>query len=792
MFLTMTTRTLTRIALLAIAFTGVSERGYASDESSGEDPVFWSDPRGVILSLDGMGDDLDLVRLGELRDQYEAGMAALDDGRWEDAAANLDGVAEELAIPAVLHGSAVAHFQMEHYAHARQLLEISLAVDPQDERVNNLLGLVLGALGYPEDALPYLQRCLELSAASGNKAFEAFSMLNLAQMELELGRPEAARALAEDALAIGQQKRYGNVIAVSRNSLGNVALYLGDLKGAEKQYRKSMQVERRGRGNEDKGAILNNLANVMSGRGELEAARELLVEALEESRSAGHRAQEGGVLVTLAGLEHRMGDATSAQQRLTGALTIFDDLELQRGRAEVRLQQARIARAEELALEADEFLELARIALRDLSLPQMAAQLDLLSCEVSLDRGDPGAAAKAAEAAGDWFRGAERPVDTAGAFLCWADARAEQGGHEDARGGYAEAIEALEGTEGGARLADAHQRSGLFEIRHGDVDEGGRRLEMAGLFLREAGRSRELAIARNLEGYALHQRERTGLALVAFEKAARAADEVDDPELSDRIRGNRIQMLVLLDRHAEARRLAEVGGAEGDLSLVDRAEAQATFRQALDAMDAERWDDAAGALQRTLALLPEGDEQIRPAAHANLRMIEHRRGLDALEGGDLATATRHLEAALDQLIQRPDAAAEARLLHDLALVRIELEDRERATSLLRQAQASAVAAGDPALERSVQFQLGLVLLEEDPGAAREALNRALALAAGAGDELEAASRYNLGILLYRLGEYRASHDALEASREIYRALGRGDQVGIIEGYLEEFPDLDEP
>lgn len=777
---------------LFLAGLSVAVSAGASEESSGEDPVFWSDPRGVVFSLDGVGDDLDLVRLGQLRDRYEAGMAHLNGGRWEEAAVDLEGVAEELAIPAVLHGAAVAHFQLEHYAHARQLLEMSVAVDPEDERANNLLGLVLGALGRPADALPYLQRCWELSGASGNAAFEAFAMLNLAQMELELGHPEQARKLAEDALAIGQQRRYGNVIAVARNSLGNVALYLGDLKGAEKQYRKSMQVERRGRGNEDKGAILNNLANVLSGRGEIEAARELLVEALAECRSAGHRAQEGGVLVTLAGLEHRMGQGQTAQEHLEQALAIFDDLELQRGRAEVRLQQARIARGEERPRAADEFLELARIALRDLALPQLVAQLDLVACEVNLDRGDPGAAAAAGEAAGAWFRGADRPVDGAGATLCWADARAAMGGLEDARGGYQSAVEILQGTDGGARLADARQRSGLFELRHGDVDEGGRRLDLAAAWLEDAGRHRELAIARNLEGYALHQRELTGLALTAFERASGAAAEAEDAELISRIRGNRIQMLVLLDRHAEARRLAEQGGDPGDISLVALAEAQLGFRQALDAMDAERWEDASEALQRVLALLPADDEQVRPSAQANLRMVEHRRGLDALERGDLAAAIGHLEAAMDQLSHAEDPATEARLLHDLAVVRLELQDLERAATLLRQAMTSAVAADDADLQRSVQFQLGLVLLEEDPGAAEVALRSCLTLADGATDELAAATRYNLGILLYRGGEYRASFDSLAASREIYRALGREDQVAIIDGYLEEFPPLDDP
>jgi tetratricopeptide (TPR) repeat protein len=208
-------------------------------------------------------------------------------------------------------------------------------------------------------------------------------------------------------------------------------------------------------------------------------------------------------------------------------------------------------------------------------------------------------------------------------------------------------------------------------------------------------------------------------------------------------------------------------------------------------MEAERWPEAAAAMTDALAQLPADDEQVRPAAHANLRMIEHHRGLLALERGELDAAMEHLERAIDQLAAAGDAAAEARLLHDLAVVRIELEDLERARVYLAQALPAAEASGDRDLLRAVHFQTGLALLEIDPGSAMVALHNALAVDPAAADELSAACRYNLGILLYRDGAHAESRRALEESRELYRALGRSEQVALIDEYLEEFEALEE-
>ncbi len=778
------------LALVIAAACALALPAQAAEEA-GEDPVFWSDPRGVIFSLEGAAEELDLVRLGQLREQFDEGMAHLDAGRWAEAGEALEAVAQELPVPAVLHAAAVAHFQQEHYHRSRQLLEISLGAEPDDLRTHNLLGLVLGSLGLPGEALPHLIASRELARTEGNAAFEAFAMLNLAQMYLELGEPAEAEGLAGEALAVGKARRYGNVTAVARNTLGNLALYRGDLKGAEREYRKSMQVERRGRGNEDRGALLNNLATVEAGRGRLGEARDLLLEAVDESRRVAHRAQEGGILVTLAGLEHRLGMGDEAAGRLDEALAIFDDLDLPRGRVEVRLQQARIARAQGLAGDADGYLELARIALRDIAMPQLTAEVDLLTCEVLLDRGDPAAAAPAGDAARAWFDDAERPVDAAGARLCWAEAQAAGGDVAGASRAFDEALGTLEGTDDATRLADARQRSGLFELRHGDAGLGEERLDAAATWLAGEGRHRDLAVARNLEGYELSQRGHADRALRAFEQGETAAVEAADAELQRMARGNRVQMLVQLGRLDEAAGLAGKDGDPDVLRRIALAQGQLAFEEGLAEMEAERWAEAAAAMTRALGHLPGDDQQVRPSAHANLRMIEHHRGLLALDRGDLERAMEHMELAMDQLAHAGDAASEARLLHDLAVVRLELEDLERARAFLAQALPAAVASGDRDLERAVRFQTGLALLDHDPAAALESLRAALAIDPAAADELNAACRYNLGILLYRDGDHGASRKAFEESRELYRALGRADQVAVIDGYLEEFEALEE-
>ena len=779
-----------RIALLCFAAAAVAVTAQAAEDAGADDQVFWSDPRGIILPM-GEG-ELDMVRLGQLREQYERGMAHLEAGAWAEAAEDLEAVAAELPVPEVLLGTAMAHFQLEHYGRAEQLLSLAVGDAPADVRVANLLGLALSAQGRAGEAVPELERCMNLAEATGNRAFEAYAMLNLAQAQLDLGAPRRAAELAADALEIGRGRRYGNVIAAAQNALGNVALYRGDSREAERYYRKSMQVERRGRGNDDRAAVLNNLANVRAARGDLAEARDLLEEAVSVAREAGRRTQQGGILVTLAGLEQQLGATPTAEACLAEALDIFEELDLDRGIVEVRLQQARVARAGHHTSAALDLLEMARVGSRTLTLPQLSAEMDLLEAELLLDVGDFPAAALAAERAASWFEATEQARRGARARLAWAEAREAIGDESAADEGYGRALEVLEGGDDQALISDARQRYGLCLLRRGEVERGAPLLAGSLSWMERQGRYDMMAQALNLAGAAYAEIGDLDSALESFEAAGGAAALAGRDDLLTLARTNQLSVLSRLGRWDEA---ADLAGPDADaavLGVIQLGRASVLFDEGLAAMDAEQWDRAVDRLQAVLVAAPGDDRTLRVPAHANLRMIEHHLGLACMDAGDLPGAADHLERALEHVSHEQNAASEARLLKDLALLRFELGDVDRAARLMEQAQTAASASGDDEVVRTTTFHTGLVLMESEPEIARTSLAQVISAHPDAADELAAAAHYNLGILLFRAGEIEASRQALIDARTLYEQHGRADQVDQIDGYLEDFPVPEAP
>lgn len=772
--------------VLVIAVAAGPRPCSAVEEVQEEDGVFWSDPRGIILPIDE--GELDLVRLGELREQYVLGMAELEAGRWKGAVEILEAVAAEIPAPEVLLSAAVAHFQMEQYTRAEELLGHALAATSEDVRCNNLMGLVLSAQGRPTEAQPYLLICHDRAVADGNDAFAAYAMLNLAQIELDLGHPDRGEELAQGALDIGKRKRFGNVTAASHNTLGNVALYRGEMKAAEKYYRKSSGVERRGRGNEDRAAVLNNLANVLAAKGELAGARDLLLEAVDAAREAGRTTQEGGILVTLAGIEHQLGNDAAVDPMLDDALELFRRLELDRGIAEVRLQQARVSRGRQRYREALERVEMGRLALDGLTLPRLVAELDLLEAELLLDTGDLTAAAERAGAARKWFAAAQQPALEAGAAIAWAEASARSASTDDAVAGFEHALTVLDACDDPARLADARQRYGLYLLSRGEVDRGLKLVEASLAWMVEVRRDDLAAQTHNLAGAALVEAGALEAALGSFEAGQSAAARSGDPTVEALCRSNRIRVLAQLDRWDEALEAAGPEPSPEHLELVESGRARAAFHAGLDAMDGEDWSAASMHMGQVLERAPEGEETLRIAAHANLRMIAHHQGREALQQGDYPAAAEHLIEALEHVGFEEDPLAEARLLEDMGLLKFELQDTQAALGFLEQALAAAEASGDDPLRRTVHFHLGLVCMETDEARALSELHNAIATRPAAADELAAASHYNLGILQYRLELYADARTSLEHALELYQALGAAPQAQQIREYLDEFPD----
>ena len=84
-------------------------------------------------------------------------------------------------------------------------------------------------------------------------------------------------------------------------------------------------------------AALNNKARVLAAEGELATAIDLVTEAVGLAESTGHRHREAALRNHLADLHHRAGNAEEARHALTGAVTIFADIDTEAREPEVWL-----------------------------------------------------------------------------------------------------------------------------------------------------------------------------------------------------------------------------------------------------------------------------------------------------------------------------------------------------------------------------------------------------------------------------------------------------------------------
>lgn len=74
-------------------------------------------------------------------------------------------------------------------------------------------------------------------------------------------------------------------------------------------------------------AVLNNKADLLARAGQLDEAAELVSEGIELARRFGYLHQEAALLNHLADIHHRLGNREQAEEALTGAVTIFANID---------------------------------------------------------------------------------------------------------------------------------------------------------------------------------------------------------------------------------------------------------------------------------------------------------------------------------------------------------------------------------------------------------------------------------------------------------------------------------
>ncbi len=157
---------------------------------------------------------------------------------------------------------------------------------------------------------------------------------------------------------------------------------------------------------------------------------------------------------------------------------------------------------------------------------------------------------------------------------------------------------------------------------------------------------------------------------------------------------------------------------------------------------------------------------------ANAAAYLRRSGAESYRVGAYRDASAALERAL-ALLPEGDGAGRAGVLLDLGRAQMRLARYDKATSSLETALALARTAGDRRAEVATLNGLGeLNWLQGNFDAGEERLNAALALARAAGGQAgQALAQQHLACIAWKRGDYAGAEHWAEASRALYQELG---------------------
>ena len=171
-----------------------------------------------------------------------------------------------------------------------------------------------------------------LAAAAGHSGarqhpLERASALRVASgLEQVQGNLPAARALAEEALALFESTEDARGGAGVLLTLGNVALMQDDLAGARDYYERGLPMYRRLGEQDGIAKALGNLGLIMQLQGDLAGARLICEESLAVLRASGDTENSARALGNLAEIAYAQGEDAEARGWLEEALALFQQI----------------------------------------------------------------------------------------------------------------------------------------------------------------------------------------------------------------------------------------------------------------------------------------------------------------------------------------------------------------------------------------------------------------------------------------------------------------------------------
>ena len=183
------------------------------------------------------------------------------------------------------------------------------------------------AAGRSDSAAFYYRRSEQLALAAGDFVTAANALNVQASLRRESG--DLAEAGSLYLRALGMHERVGAVRAAGfdHHNLGLLALRLGDVEGAKREFDAAIAISRRTGHLEDEADHISSLADARMAGGDYAGADTLLARALELDRETGNRWGEAGVLHSVGLLGMARGDYSAAAEALEQAQSLYTDLD---------------------------------------------------------------------------------------------------------------------------------------------------------------------------------------------------------------------------------------------------------------------------------------------------------------------------------------------------------------------------------------------------------------------------------------------------------------------------------
>jgi tetratricopeptide (TPR) repeat protein len=259
--------------------------------------------------------------------EYALGSLYLDQGDYKKASAQFTKVlnVDPKSIRALWQMSGIDVMQDNPQASLDPLnkaLSQAIATDNREQKALILqsLGISYRLMNKPEEAMKNYQESMEISKELGLERLLANNLMEMAHVQISLGKSDAAMASYGQSLQIfqkiGMKKDRGDLL-INRGTLYET---LGDYDKALQDYKDSLQIQR-DTGDENYQALcLSNIGNVYLAKGDTDNALTYLQQSLELRRKLNQPGYLALTLRSMGEVYSAMGDYDKALSNLMSAL----------------------------------------------------------------------------------------------------------------------------------------------------------------------------------------------------------------------------------------------------------------------------------------------------------------------------------------------------------------------------------------------------------------------------------------------------------------------------------------